>query len=220
MFSRDYGRVALLARSARKRQSELRGVLVPFLPVSVSWYGTAELKTLHRAEWLGGWALPQNRALFSGIYANELILKLTAREDPNPDVYDALFALMRSVARDGEHAPALRRFEWALLKGLGFAPDLLQDGAGRPVEAGQCYLLRPEHELQVWDAAQSPAQSIAGGMVVNGNSLLQLASGEFDGVQALQEALKLTRMLIDFRLPQGVVARRVLQQMQAFQMPV
>ena len=58
LFSRDYGRVALVARSARKRQSELRGVLVPFVPVCVSWYGKEELKTLHRAEWLGGWPQP------------------------------------------------------------------------------------------------------------------------------------------------------------------
>ncbi|WP_300483577.1 recombination protein O N-terminal domain-containing protein, partial [uncultured Neisseria sp.] len=73
-FSRRYGRVALLARSARKRQSELRGVLVPFVPVSASWYGSQELKTLHRAEWIGGWTQPQGRALFSGLYVNELML--------------------------------------------------------------------------------------------------------------------------------------------------
>ena len=53
VFSRRYGRVALLARSARKRQSELRGILVPFVPIDASWYGNTELKTLHRAEWLG-----------------------------------------------------------------------------------------------------------------------------------------------------------------------
>ena len=86
VFSRSYGRVALLARSARKRQSELRGVLVPFVPMSASWYGSGELKTLHRAEWLGGWPQPQGRALFSGLYVNELVLRLTAREDPQPEL--------------------------------------------------------------------------------------------------------------------------------------
>ena len=61
VFSRRYGRVALLARSARKRQSELRGILVPFVPIDASWYGNTELKTLHRAEWLGGWQGPLQR---------------------------------------------------------------------------------------------------------------------------------------------------------------
>ena len=50
-FSRRYGRVALLDQKRAQRQSELRGVLVPFVPVSASWYGSQELKTLHRAEW-------------------------------------------------------------------------------------------------------------------------------------------------------------------------
>ncbi|PKU13685.1 DNA repair protein RecO, partial [Neisseria meningitidis] len=90
-------RVALLARSARKRQSELRGVLVPFVPVSVSWYGSQELKTLHRAEWVGGWRQPQGRALFGGLYVNELVLKLTAREDPVPELYDALAEVVEAV---------------------------------------------------------------------------------------------------------------------------
>ena len=58
VFSRDYGRVALLARSARARGSELRGILTPFIPLSISWFGKEELKTLHRAEWVGGWQQP------------------------------------------------------------------------------------------------------------------------------------------------------------------
>lgn len=61
-----------------------------FVPASVSWYGSQELKTLHRAEWMGGWRQPQGRALFSGLYVNELVLKLTAREDPMSELYDAL----------------------------------------------------------------------------------------------------------------------------------
>lgn len=56
----------------------------------MSWYGSQELKTLHRAEWMGGWRQPQGRALFSGLYVNELVLKLTAREDPMSELYDAL----------------------------------------------------------------------------------------------------------------------------------
>ena len=137
VFSRSYGRVALLARSARKRQSELRGVLVPFVPMSASWYGSGELKMLHRAEWLGGWPQPQGRALFSGLYVNELVLRLTAREDPQPELYDALQDVLQILCRQPNHAGALRRFEWKLLDSLGYAPDLQRDGNGDPVGAGR-----------------------------------------------------------------------------------
>lgn len=220
MFSRDYGRVTLLARSARKQQSELRGVLVPFVPVSTSWYGSGELKTLHRAEWIGGWSLPQNRALFSGLYANELILKLTAREDPHPKLYDALQTLMRAVAEQPNHVAALRRFEWTLLTELGFAPDLQQDENGHPVESGRQYRLRPEHPLR--PVASEPQPDGAAGVAIEGGSLIQLRNGRFENGESLQEALKVTRMLLDFHLPQGIGSRQVLQQMQAFQasMPV
>lgn len=219
VFSRDYGRVALLARSARKRQSELRGVLVPFVPMSASWYGSGELKTLHRAEWLGGWALPQGRALFSGLYANELVLKLTAREDPHPKLYDALFALMKAVAVQPNHVVALRCFEWSLLTELGFAPDLQRDEAGCAIDAKRDYWLRPEHAALPVDSTDNLRLQMNGaqGVVIKGSSLIQLRKGEFDSGEGLQQALKLTRMLIDFRLPQGVKSRQVLQQMQAFE---
>ncbi len=217
VFSRDYGRVALLARSARKRQSELRGVLVPFVPMSASWYGSGELKTLHRAEWLGGWALPQGRALFSGLYANELMLKLTAREDPHPKLYDALFTLMEAVAGQPNHVAALRCFEWSLLTELGFAPDLQHDEAGCAIDAERDYWLRPEHAALPLDGTDDVYINEAQGVVIKGNSLIQLRKGEFDSGNSLQQALKLTRMLIDFCLPEGVKSRQVLQQMQAFE---
>lgn len=217
MFSRNHGRVALLARSARARQSELRGVLVPFVPVSASWYGSQELKTLHRAEWLGGWRQPQGRALFSGLYINELVYRLTAREDPHPALYDALHTAMRAVAGTANHTAALRLFEWALLTELGFAPDLRQDEHGNAIEAAQTYWLRPEHApLPLAQAGGLPPHE-AQGVAVGGEALIRLRSGSFDGGESLHEALKLTRMLLDFRLPEGIKSRQVLQQIQQFQ---
>ncbi|WP_373740103.1 DNA repair protein RecO [Neisseria sp.] len=215
MFSRDHGRVALLARSARKRQSELRGVLVPCVPVSASWYGSGELKTLHRAEWLGGWPQPQGRALFSALYANELVLKLTAREDPHPALYDALHKLMRAIAVSDGHTADLRLFEWALLTELGFAPDLRYDGSGNPIAAGRQYWLRPEHAAEPLDTAVLRPDSH--GIAVSGETLVQLREAHFTEPAALQQALRLNRMLLDFLLPEGIKSRQVLQQMQAFQ---
>ncbi|MDO5073459.1 MAG: DNA repair protein RecO [Neisseria animaloris] len=217
VFSRSYGRVALLARSARKRQSELRGVLVPFVPMSASWYGSQELKTLHRAEWLGGWRQPQGRALFSGLYVNELVYKLTAREDPHPALYDALHAVMQTIANEANHVAALRRFEWTLLTELGFAPDLQQDEHGGAVTADRRYWLCPEHAPLLFEEAGSLPPGEAQGVAVDGSSLIQLRSGSFESGESLQQALKLTRMLIDFRLPEGIKSRQVLQQMQQFQ---
>lgn len=217
LFSRDYGRVSVVARSARKRQNELRGVLVPFVPVQVAWYGREELKTLHRAEWVGGWPQPQNRALFGGLYVNELMLKLTAREEPQPLLYAALQRVMRVLCTESNHAAALRRFEWALLMQSGYAPDLQCDDDGHPVSADRRYWLTPEHAvLPLERLPELPQRERQPGIAVNGNVLMQLHSGDFADSAALQQALRITRLLLDFYLPEGIKSRQVLQQVQAF----
>ncbi|HSY26047.1 MAG TPA: DNA repair protein RecO, partial [Burkholderiaceae bacterium] len=54
VFSRDYGRIALVAKGAKRPHSKLRGVLQTFQPLSVSWSGKSEIRTLTAAEWVGG----------------------------------------------------------------------------------------------------------------------------------------------------------------------
>ncbi len=80
-FTREEGRIAMVARGAKRPRSELHGVLQAFQPVSLSWYGAGELKTLLRAEWRGGLPLLSGSALLCGFYLNELLLKLLPRAD-------------------------------------------------------------------------------------------------------------------------------------------
>src|SRR3954447_15614048 len=80
-FTRSFGRVSLLARGARRPRSAMRGVLLAFQPLALSWFGKGELRTLARAEWVGGQPLLQGEALLCGFYLNELLLRLLPRED-------------------------------------------------------------------------------------------------------------------------------------------
>lgn len=212
IFSRDYGRVALLARSARTRGSELRGVLVPFVPIDVSWFGKEELKTLHRAEWIGGWMQPKNRLLFSALYVNELLLKLTAREDPHPKIYDAMSELMRQIAEQHNHVASLRHFEWLILRELGYAPDAQRDERGTPIIADAYYILRPEHAAQKCASDNIPTVLPPDACVIQGEVLQQLDAGCLHP-QHLTAALSLNRQLIQHQLPDGIASRQVLQQL-------
>ena len=83
-FTFEYGRVAMVARGAKRPRSELRGLLQGFQPLLLSWAGQQELKTLIKAEWRGGLPLVGGSALLCGFYLNELLLKLLPREDPHP----------------------------------------------------------------------------------------------------------------------------------------
>jgi hypothetical protein len=83
-MSRDHGRVPLLARGARRPRAAMRGLLMGFQPLELGWFGGGEVKTLAKAEWLGGVPLLGGRCLLLGYYLNELLLKLLPREDAHP----------------------------------------------------------------------------------------------------------------------------------------
>ncbi|MDN5842577.1 MAG: DNA repair protein RecO [Alcaligenaceae bacterium] len=119
-FTRDHGCVALAAKGAKRPYSVLRPILVAFQPLWLSWSGSAEVKTLTRAE-IEGVRLLDGRAMMSAWYMNELVLRLLAREDPHPGVFDAYEAALGRLA-DLRLSPAgaLRRFEWMLLDETGY----------------------------------------------------------------------------------------------------
>lgn len=211
VFSRDFGRVSLLARSARTRSSELRGVLVPFVPLSASWFGKDSLKTLHHVQWLGGWAQPYGQELFSSLYINELILKLTAQEDPHPTLFHTLHDTLKHISMHNKPSTiVLRHFEWQLLRELGIAPDWQRDISGDAVLPENFYWVCPESPVQ----AVPPHTRVATGVVISGELLQQLGSGSLNTQSDLILARQLTRSLLDFRLPEGIQSRRVLQQLQ------
>ncbi|MBT9501722.1 MAG: DNA repair protein RecO [Burkholderiaceae bacterium] len=133
LFTRELGRVAVVAKGAKRPYSQLRAVLLPFQRINVSLSkgskteeGAAEVLTLRSAEWGGGATLPGGAAIFSGYYLNELLLKLLARQDPHPLLFDAYAqALPQLHAEDDASSQAgLRAFELVLLREIGLLPDL------------------------------------------------------------------------------------------------
>lgn len=126
-FTRAYGRMALVAKGAKRPSSNFRPVLLPLQPLMLSWGGDAEIRTLKSAEWGGGHVMPTGDALLSGYYANELLMRLLAREDAHARLFDAYAALVHVLAAEkGEtlHAAALRAFELLLLRETGHLPTL------------------------------------------------------------------------------------------------
>jgi DNA repair protein RecO (recombination protein O) len=213
VFARDHGRVALVAKGARRPLSALRGVLMAFQPLLLDWSGGGELKTLARGEWRGGQPLLAGRALLCGYYLNELLLKLTVREDPHPALFDAYEAAMAALGRAESLPPLLRRFELALLRELGYGAILDVDGDGRPIRPGQPYLYIIERGPR--PCAQEMAQHAEGtGVPVGGQTLIDLAACDLRRDATLTEARVLLRALIDHHLGgQPLQSRRVLKEL-------
>ncbi len=121
-FTRNCGNVALVAKGAKRPYSVLRPVLTAFQPMSLSWTGAGDVKTLTRAECVGIRPLG-GRALMSAWYMNELLLRLLPREDPHAVLYDAYDMALQQLAQGSKAAGALRRFEWILLNETGYGVD-------------------------------------------------------------------------------------------------
>ncbi|GHD58768.1 DNA repair protein RecO [Jeongeupia chitinilytica] len=143
VFSRDLGRVMIVARGVQRPGSQLRGSLLAFQPLLLAWFGAGEVKTLHAAEWQGG--LPQltGLPLLCGFYLNELLMKLLPREDAYPALFGAYFAAIRQLGCSANERaavePVLRSFELTLLRALGYAPTLDRQAGGAPLQPGQRY---------------------------------------------------------------------------------
>jgi DNA repair protein RecO (recombination protein O) len=150
VFTRHYGRVALVARGAKKPSSNFRPVLLPLQPLHVSFGGEAEIRTLKGAEWGGGQVMPTGDALLSGYYLNELLMRLLARDDPHPRLFDAYAMAVQVLASEHGEAlePALRAFELLLLREIGLLPSLdAQTMTLAPLEPDAQYSLVPEGGL-------------------------------------------------------------------------
>jgi DNA repair protein RecO (recombination protein O) len=132
LFTRSQGRLVVAAKGAKRPTSQLRPVLLPFQPLHAQLGRApadeqAEVHTLRGAEWAGGMPLLGAAALFPGYYANELLLKLLARQDPHPVLFDAYadtLAALAVLGGSGDEAAALRAFELALLREIGVLPEL------------------------------------------------------------------------------------------------
>jgi DNA repair protein RecO (recombination protein O) len=150
VFTRHHGRVALVARGAKKPSSNFRPVLLPLQLLHVAFGGDSEIRTLKGAEWAGGQVMPTGDALLSGYYLNELLLRLLARDDPHPQLFDTYAAAVSVLASEHGEAfePALRAFELLLLREIGLLPVLdMQTLTLGPLEPEGRYSLVPEAGL-------------------------------------------------------------------------
>ena len=219
-FSRRHGRVALLARGARRPRSAMRGVLLAFQPLQLAWSGAGELATLIRAEWGGELHPPagkmSGRALMCAFYVNELVLRLLPREDPHEALFDFYNASLSQLSRPDSQAGTLRTFEKRLLAELGYAPLLEQDAANRPIEPERLYAYEPDRGPVPVSGPSAHASERGGAPVVSGRTLLDVAHDDYQRPQTRDEARLLLRALIGERLHGQVLhTRAVLTELNA-----
>ncbi|CAD5109121.1 DNA repair protein RecO [Zestomonas carbonaria] len=179
------GRLRAVLRNARGKSGSLAR---PFLPLEIELRGRSELKTVARLESAGIPNLLAGEPLFSGLYLNELLIRLLPAEDPHPHLFDHYAATLQALAAGRPLEPLLRAFEWRLLDELGYGFALDTDLHGTPVAADGLYRLLPDSGLERVELLQPG--------LFHGSELLALAEADWSATGALAAAKRLMRQAL------------------------
>ena len=197
VFTREFGRVPMVAKGAKRPHSALRSVLMPFHALTLDWSGRAELKTLRSAEWSGAFRLLSGRALMCGFYLNELLLKLLHRDDPHDALFDAYAHTLQALLDNADHAVALRCFEKRLLSELGYALILDCDAQTRqPLQPQRRYQYRIDHGPIVLDERPAGRPFAESGLELLGQTLIDMNTDNYVSPVTQQQSKSLMRLLI------------------------
>jgi DNA repair protein RecO (recombination protein O) len=228
VWTEKSGRFGIVAKGVRRPKSANRSLLVPFQPLLLSWFGRGELKTLKVAEPAAPATPLAGESLMSAFYLNELLLKLTSREDPHEalfEAYDRAIGELRTISRDPHPGPlprerekseplarerverVLRRFELRLLQELGYALEMSREaGHGPPIAAEREYFYVIERGPVAAGEGEPPSNAVK----LRGRTLIDLESGNLDDPATAAQAKQLMRLLINHSLNGQELATRTL----------
>ena len=191
-FTREHGRVAVVARGAKSARSRWRNVLQPFRPLLLSWYQKTELGTLSAADQVASLPPLQGQSLYCGLYLNELLMRLLHRGDPHVEVFERYRQVLSELASEATPQPVLRVFEKHLLEAIGYAMLLDREyESGKDVQSQNWYDYPP-------DRGPVPVSG-PGKNRISGAALLALHSEEFQNAN-LTELRMLMRRVIGYHL--------------------
>ena len=198
LFTRDHGRVGVLAKGARRNTRRRPPSPQPFQFLNVAWSGKGELPVLTAAEPEEGLIVLQGEAMYCGFYLNELLMRLLQRYDPHEDLFQAYRSTLLVLQSADASEVILRLFEKRLLSELGYGLVLDHD-------IGDNSHIHPEGEYVYLPEAGPVALSthdpnpIPGGVPIKGVSLLALAHEQHEQLgepSVLQECKRLMRAVL------------------------
>jgi DNA repair protein RecO (recombination protein O) len=191
LFSKTYGRISVVARSARGPKSRYHGQLQLFTPMLASWSGRHELKALGNIE-LNGMPLQLNdKPLFCGFYFNELLVRLLHKEDPHPTLFDIYHDSLCCLEKGDLIAPVLRLFEKKLLEDLGYGLPLTREvKTGLPIQSDAYYQFIPNQGFFKCDAVSDEKN------IFLGKALIAISMEKLDDELCLQSAKCLMRLAL------------------------
>ena len=195
LFSRNHGRVDVIAKGSKRPKSKFRSFMQPFMPLNASWSGRSQLKTLRNIE-----AAQHHKSLIHAddflfaLYMNELILHFLSNADPYPDLFEIYHDALRQFSISDQHEPLLRMFEIKLLEEIGYAINFETEAlSSKSININEYYRYEPEQGFHLL-SQDSQIKKYSGVHIKN------IKEMDFSEDDTLIAAKKLTRETIQFHL--------------------
>ncbi|OGT70647.1 MAG: DNA repair protein RecO [Gammaproteobacteria bacterium RIFCSPLOWO2_02_FULL_57_10] len=198
-FCLDHGRIRAVAKGARRPKSRTRALLQPFQPLLVTLAGRAELKTLTAVEGSVNVFNLQGTRLFSGMYLNELLVRLLLFNEGHPELYQSYQQAIIGLHGDRDLQQILRCFELELLDALGYGFNREDDcTTGQPIDPDALYLFHPDVGFE--RVAGHAEAHVGNPALFSGSDILSLGSNLSDDRVVSNAARRLTRMALQAHL--------------------
>ncbi len=191
VFTRNYGRISLMAKGARRKKSQFRGSIRPFQLSMANWTGKSEIPLLTSFVNVSGPVDLAGRRVYCSYYLNELIIRFLRQAAPYRELFDVYQDTLEDLADPNHEFHVLRVFELRFLKYLGYELTLLTEANGiTPVDPDQLY--HYDYETGPIPATHPTENSVLG------KSLLAIADEKFSTAQTRKEAHQILKRAIEF----------------------
>lgn len=185
LLTQEQGKVPVVAYQGKSAKSNKRALLQPFTPIMVTIKGKSQLKTASRIEAAGKSSLLTGNFLYSGMYLNELQVKLLGEYIPVPDLFKQYKSAISALDQQQTIEPILRQFENSLLEELGFGIDY---SVLTSFEEPVCQYVPEQGFVPVNIKSKAP--------VLNVSHLLAIWHGHIDNTEVLYHYKLLMRQII------------------------
>ena len=199
LFTKNLGRINVVAKGARKPKSPLRPVLTPACIFAISFSGKSELKNLIACELLNHYPLSMPVSFNSIVYINELLIKATEKEDPHEEIFNEYQLLCEGLSNLTDQIEAevlLRNFELILLQELGYGIDLsFEPISGNRIKVNEKYAFDPSLGF-----TRLKADSIKSQGVFSGKDIINFSNGDLVDQDSRLASKQIMRLALDHHL--------------------
>ena len=206
IFSKDHGRIDLVANGAKRKKNQRRYLFKPYQRLLLSWSIRGELGTLRQIEPDATFTISGLQQMISCFYINEILVRLLHKYEPCPHLFASYEKTLQRLSNGYKEGIALRYFEKNMLQALGYGLILDQEGAGTTIKEGVRYY----YQLDL--GPQQTPPTTASYISISGRTLRALHTENIkeDDKMAQTEARRLLRYALDSHIGNKPLASREL----------